>query len=104
MQCNVRLLGHLFPVMIWRREGQLVDGVETETIEVRNGIVIKSSFLVQVTSMDNGVTFSCETLFIPNVYTNSFSEFLIKATNAPDYKHTWTSHPISVSCKVESMI
>src|SRR6218665_1066329 len=105
LHCYVRLIGHLVPVMIWRREGQLIVGAETKTAKaLGNQITVRSSLLLQVSLMDNEVTFSCDTLFTPNLHKISTDGFLIIAKNIPDYKYIWTSSPINVSCKFDSKV
>ena len=106
LHCYVRLIGHLVPVMIWRREGQLITGAETKTTKapVGNQITVRSSLLLQVSLMDNEVTFSCDTHFTPNPHNISSDGFLIIAKNIPDYKYIWTSPPINVSCKSNSNV
>ena len=101
MDCYVRLFGNLNPVMIWKREGQLVDGAETKTTKapLGNQITVRSSLLLQVSLMDNRIRFSCDTLVTPNIHNISSDGLLIKAGNAPVYKYTWRSPPINVSCK-----
>src|SRR6218665_2255999 len=104
MHCYVRLHGNLFPVMRWRREGQLIDEINTYITKspLGNQLTVRSSLLLQVSLMDNGIRFSCDTLFKPNVHNITlYDGALIKAGNAPDYKYTWTSPPINVSCKFD---
>src|SRR6218665_2890922 len=106
MHCYLRLIGHLVPVMIWRREGQSIDGIETNITKALRGdqTIVRSSLLLQVSLMDNRIRFSCDTLFKPNVYNESSDGLLIRAGNAPDYNFTWTSPQLSVSSKPDSYV
>src|SRR6218665_1770606 len=103
MHCYVRLIGNLNPVMIWKREGELVDGAETNITKAPQGnqITVRSSLFLQVRLVDNGVKFSCETLFTPNVPNISSDGILINAANDPDYNYTWISPTINISCKFD---
>lgn len=80
---------------------KLIDGAETNITKTSwgNRNSVGSSLLVPVTAKENGVRFSCDTFLTPTLYNNLLDGYLAKATNIPDYKYTWTSPPISISCK-----
>lgn len=89
MWCEVNYTGNWIPIMEWTRtDGKTIDA---DIVYINTSTTVTSSLITQLSSSDNGVTFTCKTTF--NVTSTKISIIRrpgeIMAPNVPSYQQTW---------------